>query len=467
MTHTRRSFSLLAAVLAFLLVISCLGSGNVYAADSPFGVTVGDKIISFQKDGRTTGSYRMSRNDIVLVTDSSEDLLVCFYNTDGQYVGVTLGSQDNVNLSGSMDSLVLHRDLDRNVIIGSSCNVSDMAVNSPVKVSVYGKVGTMDIDAAASVIAVKGSQINHVVSSSSAARLSVKDGAKVNNTSGISSSSSSSTKPGTIIISGGGDGDVTFRTDTIYAEYGDRLRDYVADLEASVRAYYLKKRITGEVEWNLPGSTVLKKTGSYRFLFTPDNASLDPTYGNIRVVVDDDESELDDLDLDIRTITVEYNTKRLGDLNTKLRQSVKAYDVYGKLVPGTLRWVDEDTRVRKSGYYDFLFIPTSTKYSRIQDSIKIQIESEELLGDSGELELDVEDIDTTSTRKRLRNFATQLQSSVTAYDPNTGEEVKGKATWVDNGMTLVTETEEFEFKFVPDNKKYNRTRGTITIYVDD
>ena len=164
---------------------------------------------------------------------------------------------------------------------------------------------------------------------------------------------------------------------------------------------------------------------------------------------------------------MEYNTKRLGDLNTKLRQNVKAYDMYGKLVPGTLRWVNENIRVQRSGYYDFIFLPDSNKYGRVQDSIKIQIENEEILGDSGTLNLDVEDIDTTSTSRRLRNFTTQLQSHVTAYDPNTGREVPGKVSWVDNTMTMVTETEEFEFRFVPNDKSYERAYGTITIYVDD
>ncbi len=466
MFHARRFPRLLALLLSFALAASLCGlSGNrVYAASSPFSVTVGDKSISFQKDGRTTGSYKMSRQDIVLVTDSSDDLLICFYNTDGQYVGVTLGDQSNVTLNGSIDSLVLHRDLDRNVVIGSKCSVESVTVNTPVKVSVYGDIGNVDLESAASLIAVKGSSIDTANRNHTSARITVQDGADVRSITGGTGVVSSSTRPGSIQISSS-DGDVTFRTDAIYTEYGDRLRDYTADLQASVRAYYNKKRVTGEVEWTLSGSTVLRKTGSYRFLFTPDNSNLDPVYGNIRVVVDDGNNE--ELDLDIRTIEVEYNTKRLGDLNTKLRQNVKAYDMYGKLVPGTLRWVNENIRVQRSGYYDFIFLPDSNKYGRVQDSIKIQIENEEILGDSGTLNLDVEDIDTTSTSRRLRNFTTQLQSHVTAYDPNTGREVPGKVSWVDNTMTMVTETEEFEFRFVPNDKSYERAYGTITIYVDD
>ena len=464
MFHARRFPRLLALLLSFALAASLCGlSGNrVYAASSPFSVTVGDKSISFQKDGRTTGSYKMSRQDIVLVTDSSDDLLICFYNTDGQYVGVTLGDQSNVTLNGSIDSLVLHRDLDRNVVIGSKCSVENVTVNTPVKVSVYGDIGNVDLESAASLIAVKGSSIDTANRNHTSARITVQDGADVRSITGGTGVVSSSTRPGSIQVSGS-DGDVTFRTDAIYVEYGDRLRDYTADLQASVRAYYNKKRVTGEVEWTLSGSTVLRKTGSYRFLFTPDNSNLDPVYGNIRVVVDDGNNE--ELDLDIRTIEVEYNTKRLGDLNTKLRQNVKAYDMYGKLVPGTLRWVNENIRVQRSGYYDFIFLPDSNKYGRVQDSI--QIENEEILGDSGTLNLDVEDIDTTSTSRRLRNFTTQLQSHVTAYDPNTGREVPGKVSWVDNTMTMVTETEEFEFRFVPNDKSYERAYGTITIYVDD
>lgn len=459
MSRTRRFFPLLAVFLSMIFVLSCFSGVEVFAAESPFLVNVGDKVISFQKNGRTTGSYRMSRNDVVLVTDSSDDLLVCFYNTDGQYVGVTLGDQDNVALYGSMDSLVLHRDLDRNVIIGTSCSVSDVTVNAPVKVSVYGNIDSIDIASNASVIAVKGSRINNAVSSSSLGSLTIKDGAVVKNTyigddSGIVNISDSNSE-------------ITFRTDIIYADYGDRLRDYSADLQASVRAYYNKKRITGEVEWTLSGSTAIKKTGSYRFRFIPDKSSLDTAYGTVRIVVDDENTDLTELDLDIRSITVEYNTNTLSDLTTKLRQNVTAYDVYGKRVPGTLRWINENTKVSRSGYYDFMFIPNSNKYANVRDSIKIQIENEELLGDDGQVSLDVVDIDTTSTRKRLRNFTTQLQSSVTAYDPNTGEEVPGKVSWVDNGMTLVTETEEFEFRFVPSDKRYQRTYGTIIIYVDD
>ena len=65
----------------------------------------------------------------------------------------------------------------------------------------------------------------------------------------------------------------------------------------------------------------------------------------------------------------------LRDLRSDLRRAVKAYDDdTDRRVSGSLEWRESDsTRVRESGYYEFVFDPSSSRYDSTRDDIYIRV----------------------------------------------------------------------------------------------
>ena len=138
--------------LALAAGLTLGGTATAWAdAISTYSVSVGQGVISILRSGAVTNSFRTSVNDVTAMTDSDGDLMVCFNNTKGEYVAVTLGSQEIVNFYGSIGTLRLDDSLDRPVVIGSSARVTKLKVDAPVKVSVWGRVDSGTVDAAASI----------------------------------------------------------------------------------------------------------------------------------------------------------------------------------------------------------------------------------------------------------------------------------------------------------------------------
>ena len=93
------------AVSLFLALAVILTLGVLASAASPYSVKAAAKSISFIQNGYVTGTYAAKNNNITLMKDSAGDLLVCFYTSQGKYVGVTLGSQSSLTLSGSIGTV--------------------------------------------------------------------------------------------------------------------------------------------------------------------------------------------------------------------------------------------------------------------------------------------------------------------------------------------------------------------------
>ncbi|HIX65294.1 MAG TPA: hypothetical protein H9736_03510, partial [Candidatus Anaerotruncus excrementipullorum] len=169
-------------------------------------------------------------------------------------------------------------------------------------------------------------------------------------------------------------GDLRLETSTIYADDGDRLRDLEDQLEDNVRAYHNGSRVYGEVEWVSSRNTTVSRTRSYDFRFIPNSSRYDTVRGSIRVVVDDDDSDYDYY-LEIDDIEVDGDDYTLRDLRSDLRRAVKAYDDdTDRRVSGSLEWRESDsTRVRESGYYEFVFDPSSSRYDSTRDDIYIRV----------------------------------------------------------------------------------------------
>ena len=219
----RGARKLLGLVLAAGLMLG--GSATAWAdAVSTYSISMGQGVMSVLKGGKVTNSFKVANNDVTATTDWEGDLMVCFNNAQGDYVGVALGSQEIINFYGTIGTLLLDESLDRPVVIGPSARVTKLKVKAPVKVSIWGRVDNGIVEAAASLVTAKGSQTSNISFEDSSARIYINEGSVVDGTTirssedlggnryGNSSTSSSKTVSG-----------ITLKTNTIYADYDDTL----------------------------------------------------------------------------------------------------------------------------------------------------------------------------------------------------------------------------------------------------
>ncbi len=363
-----------------------LGGAVTARADaiSTYSVSMSQSYLSILKGGYVTNSFRIAANNADVLTGDDGSLLVGFYNAQNEYVAVTLGSQQIVNFYGAIGTLTLDDSLDRPVVIGASAQVADLRVDAPVKVSVWGKVTGGAVEAAADIVAAKGSRIEDLYFNHTSARLYSQEGAIIDGTTIRSSedagagsryesnsgSSSSGGSGGTSQTVSG----ITLHTDTIYADEGDTLGELLGDLEASVEATNRSgKRLYGEVEWVDSDSTEVEENGRYRYRFIPDNDDYKTVTGTARIVVEDD-GRKEDLTLEFDKLTTSRDDRRLSAYLNKLQSEVKAYNDDGRRVHGEVKWVGtSNKRVTETDTFKFIFVPYSSKYRSVRDEITIEV----------------------------------------------------------------------------------------------
>ena len=370
----RGARKLLGLVLAAGLMLG--GSATAWAdAVSTYSISMGQGEMSVLKGGKVTNSFKVANNDVTATTDWEGDLMVCFNNAQGDYVGVALGSQEIINFYGTIGTLLLDESLDRPVVIGPSARVTKLKVKAPVKVSIWGRVDNGIVEAAASLVTAKGSQTSNISFEDSSARIYINEGSVVDGTTirssedlggnryGNSSTSSSKTVSG-----------ITLKTNTIYADYDDTLGELLDDLDSNVTAYNRSgRRLYGEVEWEDRSSLKVGDSGRFRFRFIPEDDDYDTVTGSIRIVVDDDD-DYEDLDLTIGEINVTKtnNPRRLASYLNKLNNAIEAYNEDGRRVYGEAKWTS-NKKVEESGKFKFVFVPYSSKYRTVRDEIQINV----------------------------------------------------------------------------------------------
>ncbi|MBR5486167.1 MAG: hypothetical protein IKV41_06615 [Oscillospiraceae bacterium] len=444
------------AAIFISLLLAAQTAVTAFAA-SPYGVVVQSGKACFYQNGYLTASYAMSGKDISLTTDEEGDLLVCFYNAANQFTGITLGDQPSVTISGSIDRLQLNKDLNRNVVLNSACKVSKLDVYAPVDVTIYGQVDTLT--------ATNKSKVTASVNADIGQRSVVSGAEYVQNGSG--SKGTSSSKDVMVTKSNR----ITFRALEMEAEYKDTLRDIEDDLENHVKAYDSNgTRIYGDFEWDDSRSTTLRRNGTYEFRFDPDSSRYTTAYGKVRVVVDDDDDydrDGDDIELEIDSFEVDDDDGTLEDYEDELEDSVEAFNDDDDEVRGRVEWVDEDERVRRTGWYKFRFIPSSSRYEVVRSEIKIYVDGDR---DDDDIELEIDDMeideDDYSGTIRLEDIEDELEDYITAYDED-DDEIDGEFEWVSNGETKVKDGKEYKFRFIPDDKDYRRVTDYITVYLND
>ena len=468
MKSIRKRFS---AVCLSLILLFC-AAVPVQAA-YPYSVKVQNNSVLFIRNGKTEGKYPLSSTSLTLMSKSGE-LLVCFYNSQNVYKYITLGKQNELTVSGTMKSLSLSSSLSKNVkvTVGAASNIGSMQISAASNhVVVQGDVETLNVSAAAKVSVSKGASVNTAKLTSSGAKLIASSGSSVDYVQAVSKSSVSGSGIGTLkignsTVSSGSSSSLRLTSTTIYADYGVRLRDLLNDLAKNVKATAGGKRISGTVTWVSPNSTILKKSGSYQYLFKSSNSSYGSKRGTIHIIVDNEYDDYDDdIELDIDSFTVSDSNKRLSSYTSKLNSHVKAYDDDGDRISGKAVWVIDSTRVDETDYYPFIFIPSSSRYGRVRDEIRIYVEDDYDDDDDDDSDVRLEtDSFHADNGDRLYRYQDELEDNVKAYNRR-GKRIYGDVEW-ENDDQRISGDGYYRFVFYPDDGDYDDTRGKIKIYAD-
>lgn len=322
----------------------------------------GNKMI-YTQNGKTY-TYKVKNTDVTLTTDKDGDFLVCYYNADGDYRAMSLEKQTSLTISGALASLTLNESLSGKTTINLYANVDNLSVETANKVNVYGKVATMNVSAAANITVKNGGVVSVQTLRTSKATVSVEKGGSI-----VKSNTVVDPQPAP-------DPAPTKRSyrlniSTIYTEEGTRLSELRDELNNRVTAYDSKNNeyVSGTAIWVKSGSTTVDKDGTYSFKFNPDSSRYASTTGKVTICVDEVHGYASLVYVQDYISYSGYQT--LSELQYALEGAVYAVDNYGNYVSGTLKWNDPlYTTVENGNYYGFTFIPSSSKYRRIEGSIR-------------------------------------------------------------------------------------------------
>lgn len=372
---------LLAAVLVASGAVSAFAAETVTATALP-GATAaagtaatataaGDYSVTFQngnkmiyKQNGKTYSYNVKNTDVTLTTNADGDLLVCYYNAEGTYRAMSLGSQKSLTISGALSALTIDESLSNKITLNLYASINKLSVEGANNVNIYGKVSTSNVYSAANITVKSGGVISVQTLRNSKATVSVDKGGTIGKSNVVSDPAP---KP---------DPEPTKRSyrlniGTIYTQYGTTLAELRNELSNNVDAYDAKtyNDIEGTVTWTKTGSTKLYSDGTYSFTFRPKSSAYASMTGKISVCVDEVHGNVY-LNYNQDHISITGN-QTLNELKYQLDSDVYAIDDRGNYVSGTLTWNDPPyTIAEHDQYYSFTFTPSSSKYSKLSGSIR-------------------------------------------------------------------------------------------------
>ena len=446
MKHAFRRLTALCLALAV-----ALSMGFLVSAASPYSVKMQSNTVTFIQNGYAASTFKAKDNNMTIMVDKSGDTLVCFTTSAGKYIGVTLGKQSSITVSGGLSQLTLDKSFTGTVEIASGASVSTASVNSAkAKLKVSGKATT-----------VKAASKDSVTGSGTVGTLKVNG--KTTSTNGSSGSSSGSST-------------LRYTAKAITASSGDTLGDLESKLRSAVKVTNTAGTgVDGSIEWVRDEDTEVNKTGTYKFEFEPDNDRYKTLRGSVKVSVSGSSSSgsssgdtltttKGSLKLTAKAITASKGDT-LSDLEDKLESAVTVKTTGGSRVDGDFEWVlDGDTEVTKTGTYKFEFEPDNSRYDTVRTSIRIVVGGSSSSSSSKKLSYEADTIyadygDSLSDLKR------DLEDSVEVTDRD-GDEVDGTFKWVKSGSTKVKKDGSYQFKFEPDSSRYNTLTGSVKIEVD-
>lgn len=380
-----------AVLLAAMMVLSLavMASAATTATAGTYSVTAQADKILFTRNG-ASASYPIKTANIKLTTHKDGDLLVCFTDSTGKARNVTVGKQTSLTLSGPMASLTLAKELNDGVAVtlGATANVTTMTVDTPNPVAINGKVGTLKVTAAANITLAKGATVTKKDVTSKTAKITTSANAAVTAAPTAAATKPAATKPAATkpaatkpaapsSASTGSKGDYRVKIDSIYwdedeATLGDVLDELNDNLE--VYDYATRTYLAGDARWTTSNNRSVQDGKSYTFTFTPDDKSYAPVDGSVKIYLD---SASGDLELVVKdsVLHAKDGDVKLKELLKDLKKIVKAYDDNGDEVKGTVKWVSNgNNTVDKDRDYKFKFVPNSSRYDSVEDTIRVEID---------------------------------------------------------------------------------------------
>ena len=352
-----------ALVLAAATALSL--AAGIQAATTIYSVKIQKNSILVQNKGKTVQTYNAKSTDLTLSREDGE-LLLGYKNAQNLSRDIALGTQSTLTVEGTVSSLSLDSSLPTSMrlVLDTGSSVSSLKIAAPGKITIRGKVDTLTVSSAARITVSKGGAVTDATLTSGSAVLTAGTGAQVKNATVVKKSSVSGSGIGTVKVRGSDSDDdndddtttddgLTVKTSTISARSGDTLRDLENDLNHYVKVYDEDgDRIDGKAEWVSSYSTKVKKTGTFKFDFYPDDDDYDTVRGTIKISVsggDDDDSTNDD-GLTVKTSTISARSgDTLRDLESDLNHYVKVYDEDGDRIDGKAEWVSSySTKVKKN-----------------------------------------------------------------------------------------------------------------------
>ena len=352
------------AVTALAAETTAATAAATAASDYSVKFQDGNKMI-YTQNGKTY-TYKVKNTDVTLTTDKDGDFLVCYYNADGDYRAMSLEKQTSLTISGALASLTLNESLAGKTTINLYANVDNLSVETANKVNVYGKVATMNVSAAATITVKNGGVVSVQTLRTSKATVSVEKGGSIVKSNTVTDPQPEPQKEPT-----SSKRSYRLNISTIYTESGTRLSELRDELNNRVTAYDSKNNeyVSGTAIWVKSGSTTVEKDGTYSFKFNPDSSRYASTTGKVTICVDEVHGYASLVYVQDSFTFSPYQT--LGEFQYALEGAVYAVDNYGNYVSGTLKWNDGVYTVVEDGnYYGFTFIPSSSKYRRIEGSLR-------------------------------------------------------------------------------------------------
>lgn len=359
------------ALAAAITVSTAVAVSAATTTTLPYGVKVTGKKLSLTKSGKAVAGYALKSTDVAFTTGKTGNLLLNFIDSTGKSRYISLGKQTTMNVEGTLNSVSVKKALQDDVVvsIGTTANVTKLSVASPNKISVSGKVSTMNLSAAAKVTVRKGAKVTKTTKTDAKATVTVEKGAAVTKPTVAKNpvKTSKPTKTSTAKI--------RLEIDPLEGNEDDRLLDLLDDLNDNVYAYDTRTydTVEGECTWNYPRYAELDDDDrSYPFTFTPNDESYEPVKSKVMIYVDGAFGDIS-LHYDTKVLSAKDGDK-LRDLTDALEDAVEARDDNGDLVKGSFKWdSSSSTEVREGRSYDFTFKPRkSSRYDSEDGSIEIK-----------------------------------------------------------------------------------------------
>lgn len=438
-----------AAVVLLTTAVSSFAATTTPASSlNDYSVEVEKGKVHFVQNGERVGTYNAKNTDLTLSIGRTGNLLVSFPNANGNTSSVTLGKQRAVQVSGTMHSLTANSTLTGDVAltVPSASAVTGMTINAPIEARIYGKVGTLTVQAAADVVVEKGAEVT-------TARL-----ANANSLLTANGTVTTVQKNSKAQVKGNGVGKTTTLSASSVAASGKTIARSKSGL------------IIDSSGTPLLGGTIRNTTSSSSGLRTSSSSSSSKTTstnsGNLRLTAS--------------TIYADYKDD-LKSLEDELQDAVRAYDRdTGKRVYGDAYWVDKSSKeVTRTGTYSFAFEDDGNDYGEARGKIRIVVDDDDRYDDDDDDDrgsrsyyFEIDKLEVGFDRSERRDYEVQdvisedeIEDYVTAYDKSTDKEIEGDFELTSKkSNTLGT---SIGFRFRPDSSRYSVKTGSIKIEFDD